>query len=227
MSTDTTLPLAGSGAIPAEAKIAGLRTRLVSRLTGLTVNQLAYWHRSGLLAAHLRPGARGTPRLYSWVDYLQIRVASSLHENDVPTRRIREAVEFLDEYFPDWYLIPVQSSEGHVIAMPDAFDSPLAIRQRQHLLTWPDALSPYAGSTARALNAIRAEGPLGRLKRFGKFVDMNPSVNLAQPTLRGTSLETAFVAEATKAYGESTVVALYALEPPALRRALQFQEAVA
>ena len=45
--------------LPPEAHLAGLRSKLVSKLTGLTARQLGYWHRSQLLEATLRRVALG------------------------------------------------------------------------------------------------------------------------------------------------------------------------
>ena len=63
---------AGTRMLP-DYRAGALRSRLISRLTGLTPRQLSYWHRSALIPAHAAPGALGRPRLYSWVDYLKLR----------------------------------------------------------------------------------------------------------------------------------------------------------
>ncbi|MDA0815843.1 MAG: hypothetical protein O2924_04675 [Chloroflexi bacterium] len=137
------------------------------------------------------------------------------------------AVAFLDEHFPDWYLLPVHGYAGDVAIHADDLDSPLVVRRRQHVLIWPDALHDVEAATEVALREIEQEGPLGRLSRFHLHVAMDPRVNLGQPTLVGTALETSFVAEAAEAYGVESVVALYRVEPLAVRRAIEFEEAVA
>lgn len=210
-----------------EALLAGLRTRLVSRLTGLSSAQLRYWHQSDLLVATLRSGSRGVPRLYSWVDYLRLRIASRLLEQGIPAHRIRVAVAFLDEHFPDWYLLPVRSYSGDIAIRTSTLDSPLLVRHRQHVLLWPDVLHDLKAATETALQEIEQEGPLGRLSRFGSHVAMDPRVNLGQPTLVGTALETSFVAEAVRAYGVDNVIALYRVEALAVQSAIEFEEAAA
>src|ERR1700737_4903945 len=90
-------------------RVGALRSRLVSKLTGLTVHQLQYWHGRELLPAHERRGARGRPRLYSWVDYMKLREAAKLLKVGVSTRLIRRAVPFLEQMDPEWYLLPLES----------------------------------------------------------------------------------------------------------------------
>src|SRR5579872_424719 len=85
-------------------RVGALRSKLVSKLTGLTKPQLQYWHGTELLPAHERRGARGYPRLYSWVDYMKLREASKLVQAHVPTQVIRKAVPFLEQLDVEWYL---------------------------------------------------------------------------------------------------------------------------
>ena len=218
-------------ALPAEARLAGLRSRLVSRLTGLSVHRLRYWHESGLLQATLRVGQRGVPRLYSWVDYLRMQLASQLDTQGVHTRRIREAIEFLDENFEEWYLLPDPlhaDDRKHVLARVVPGESPLlADRHGQHVLVWPEDLRELAGPTKRGLELIAARGPLCTLSRFGDAVSMSPTINLAQPSILGTALETRFVAEMAYDIGSDEVAVTYRLSRKAVRRAIHFEEAVA
>ncbi len=217
--------------IPRGAHLAGLRSRLVTKLTGLTSHQLRYWHGSGLLEASLRLGGPGVPRLYSWVDYLRLRLAAQLKSEDVPTNRIREAVVFLDANFEDWYLLPdpVHASEQrHVLADVAGGAHPLlADRAGQHVLVWPDELVDLQAPTISALGSIGEQGPLGRLHSFDDAVLMDPRVNVAQPTVRGTALETRFVSLMCQDIGEDSFAALYRLPPEVIRRAQAFERAVA
>ena len=211
--------------------LAGLRSRLVSKLTGLTPHQLKYWRGSELLEASLRPGGRGVPRLYSWVDYLRLRLAAQLKSQDVPTNRIREAVVFLDANFEDWFLLPdpVHASEQrHVLADVGPGSHPLLADQAgQHVLVWPNDLSDLRAPTMSALEAIAEQGPLGRLHSFDDAVLMDPRVNVAQPTVRGTALETRFVSLMCQDIGEDSFAALYRLPPEVIKRAQAFERAVA
>ncbi len=195
------------------------------RLTGLSAAQLRYWHDSGLLEASRRAGSRGVPRLYSWVDYLRLQIAAELHTR-LATSTIRAAVTFLDTNVPDWYMLPVRVQHGHVETERGGVRM-LADAAGQYLLS--DADGSYAAGTAasEALDAIAHRGELGQLHTFSDAVIMHPSVNLAQPTLAGTALETQFVAGMVVDIGGAAFAAVYRLPPDAVERAVEFERAVA
>ncbi len=56
---------------------------------------------------------------------------------------------------------------------------------------------------------------------------MDPSVNLGLPVLRGTSLETEFVAHVAREMGVKEFAELYHLDERLITRALEFEEAAA
>ena len=214
-----------------QAHIAGLRTRLISRLTGLSVPRLRYWHRSGLLEATLRGGRRGTPRLYSWVDYIRLQLASRLDAQDVPARRIRHAIDFLDEHFDEWWLLtdPLSAdSRRHVLAEVVPGATPLlADAAGQHAMIWQQAPSAFADATRHALADIASDGSLCKLSDFRDSVFMSPQVNLAQPSVCGTALETRFVFRMVRDMGADAVAETFVLEPHQVERAIEFEEALA
>lgn len=211
---------------------AGLRSRLVSRATGLSVSRLQYWHKSGLIEATSRPGQRGVPRLYSWEDYLRLRLAASLDGIDTPN--LRRAVDLLDSVWPDWYLVPAQTTArgGHVhVVHPDAWSGFHADAAGQFELPWDmDAeLGELGPQIATAFEDFTGPGAdLGLLRDFGDAVRMNPAINIAKPTMIGTALETAFIAGMASDLGGSDEFArVYRLDLPLVRRAVAFEEAVA
>src|SRR5207245_3038138 len=96
---------AGTRMLP-DYRAGALRSRLISRLTGLTPRQLSYWHRSALIPAHAAPGAPGRPRLYSWVDYLKLRDAAKLRAARAPTPASRRAGDYQEAMVPEGPLGP-------------------------------------------------------------------------------------------------------------------------
>ena len=224
MTVETAAPLS-------QAHIAGLRTRLISRLTGLTVPRLRYWHESGLLEASLRGGRRGIPRLYNWVDYLRLQLASRLDDDGVPTPRIRRAVDFLDMHFDEWWLItdPLSAdTRRHVVANVVPGAAPLVADEAgQFILRWPDDFRDLASATADALSDIHQRGSLCMLSAFRDAVFMSPRINLAQPTMVGTALETQFVAGMAGDMGARDAAETFRIDLPSVRRAIKFEEAVA
>jgi DNA-binding transcriptional MerR regulator len=215
------------GALPSQVHIAGLRSVLVSRLTGLTAAQLQYWHRSALLEAQLRRGQRGVPRLYSWVDYLRLRIASHLAAEGISTVRIREAARFLDAQVPDWYMLPVFALSGDIATRLPGLSPLLATRAGQFALDWPQRLASVAAPAEAALQELANTGALGKLARFSDAIRMSPLVNLGQPSVRGTSLETRFIAGMAADIGARQTSALYRLDLSLVSRAIAFEKAVA
>lgn len=214
-----------------QARIAGLRTRLISRLTGLTAPRLRHWHESALLEATLRHGRRGTPRLYNWVDYLRLQLASRLHEQGVPTQRIRRAVDFLDGHVDEWWLMtdPLSAdAQKHVLAsvIPDATRF-VADQAGQFVIEWPSDLGDLETVAEFALADMESRGSLCMLSDFRDAVFMSPQINLAQPTVVGTALETQFVAGMAGDLGAAAAGEMFSIDLPLVKRAMKFEEAVA
>ena len=217
---------------------AALRSRLVSRLTGLSSAQLQYWHKTSLQTASTRAGMRGTPRLYSWVDYQRLRVIAKLVEAGVPTLRIRRAVDYLDQIEPAWHRLSLERYKGAVpprtgaglvhVAANFATAAVLAdaAGQTVYRLSCADDDDAALESAVRCVLAeMKQEGPLFKLNRFDDVVQMRPEVNVGLPTLRGSRLETAFVARLAKLSSFDEVAALYGLEANVVARAVEFEEA--
>lgn len=72
-------------------------TREVSEVLGLPASTILAWTRAGLL--HPRRGARGA-YLYSFQDIALLRSARDLLDAEVPTRRVRRALEILQGQLP-------------------------------------------------------------------------------------------------------------------------------
>ncbi len=217
-------------ALPSSAHLAGLRSRLITRLTGLSPHQVRYWHESGLLEASLRPGHRGVPRLYSWVDYLRLQVAAELERAQVPTTRTRRAIAFLDEHLPDWYLLPTRvrsDSMGHVRVRTAGAPTFVADAGGQFTLDVTGSMPPDVPEAGVALSLISKRGPLCLLSTFDDAVFMDPTVNLAQPSVVETALETRFVAGIASEIGVAETAVLYRLDLARLRRVIEFEGAVA
>jgi DNA-binding transcriptional MerR regulator len=79
----------------------GYGSRFIATTFGIPASALNYWDRTGLLKPSVRPAAgRGTKRLYSFRDLVQILVVSRLRTMDVSLQRIRKCLDFLRKKFP-------------------------------------------------------------------------------------------------------------------------------
>jgi uncharacterized protein (DUF433 family)/DNA-binding transcriptional MerR regulator len=184
----------------------------VARLAGVTPRLLDYWHSTRLIEAHTIPGARGSPRLFSWIDYMKIRAASKLHAQGLSTRRIRAAIAYLDEHIEGWYRYPVHGFGGRVL-----------LEQHARLLTADAQRQLALPIVYSVLDELIDEGPLGELRGYGDVVEMDPEIVSGNPVVRGTRIEAAFLANLVKlGVDPSSVAALYSLPEVTVQRTLAF-----
>lgn len=79
----------------------GFGSRFINVTFGIPMSALHYWDRTGLLKPSVRPAAgRGTKRLYSFRDLVQLLVVARLREMGVPLQRLRRCLAFLRKQFP-------------------------------------------------------------------------------------------------------------------------------
>lgn len=106
--------------------VCGFPTGQAARLTGLTRRQLAYWDKTGLFTPSLvRPRGRGTPRVYSFLDLVQLRVAKQLLDAGLSARKLKMCLKYLRENVTD----SVIASGAFVVAGTEVLmltDNPLA-----------------------------------------------------------------------------------------------------
>ena len=193
-----------------------LRSRAVSKLAGVSLRQLWYWHSTGLIEANTDPGARGYPRLYSWIDYMKLRAARKLIREGEPTRRVRAAIAFLDREIPDWYRWPLFRYEGRILIERHNTLFVAAVGQQRALPV-----------LSHVLNELVVEGPLGELRSYADVVDMDPDVVAGNPVMRGTRLEAALLLGLSeRGVGVPAICEAYNLESGQVMRILEFAQAI-
>jgi DNA-binding transcriptional MerR regulator len=68
---------------------------------GVTQRQLEYWDKTGLISPSVQVGTgKGSRRLYSQLDLVQLRVAKSLLDAGMSLQAVRKSVRFLDQQLP-------------------------------------------------------------------------------------------------------------------------------
>ena len=71
-------------------------TKTISQIIGVTARQLGYWDKTGLLKPSIAQAeGRGTRRLYSFLDMVQIRTAKALRDQGMSLQKIRRCVAYL------------------------------------------------------------------------------------------------------------------------------------
>jgi len=213
--------------------LGSLRSKLVAKLTGLSVRTLQSWHSTALQRATREPGSRGTPRYYSWVDYQRLCVVSSLGEQGVPTQRIRHTIPRLDNLFPGWWELSLAAYRGRVfgsraeihVVVRENFDTLVDVPGGQ--ITFRDWLERGAEqveeSVTNSLCDLHERGALFKKDAFDDTIVMRPDLNAAQPTVRNSSLETYFVSQLVKRLGIDHVSENYRLERYLVQRAVEFE----
>lgn len=68
----------------------------VSQITGISCRQLAYWDATGLLKPSVRPASgRGSRRLYSIRDLVELKIIMRLLKRSLSLQRIRSSLQFI------------------------------------------------------------------------------------------------------------------------------------
>ena len=88
-----------------------------------------------------------------------------------------------------------------------------------------DEAEDVQAGLAESLSCLEEKGPLFRKASFRDSVTMNPELNVAQPTVISTSLETYFVSELVKEFDVDYVADNYRLDRRLIVRAVEFEAA--
>ena len=71
-------------------------TKTISQIIGVTARQLGYWDKTGLVKPSIAQAeGKGTRRLYSFLDIIQIRTAKALRDQGMSLQKIRKCIAFL------------------------------------------------------------------------------------------------------------------------------------
>jgi len=77
-------------------------SKSVAGITGLSYRQIDYWDRSHLIKPSASEASgRGTSRLYSFNDLVQLKVAKTLIDKGISVQKIRKALTFLKTNMPE------------------------------------------------------------------------------------------------------------------------------
>jgi DNA-binding transcriptional MerR regulator len=80
--------------------VTGFNADAVRRLTSITYRQLDYWDRTSLVRPSVRSAqGKGSRRVYSFQDLVEIRVVSKMLASGVTLPTVRKAVRYLTQHF--------------------------------------------------------------------------------------------------------------------------------
>jgi len=76
-------------------------TKTTSKIIEVSLRQLQHWDEKGLVKPSIREAAgKGTMRLYSYTDLIQLRVVKTLRDNRISLQKILRSLEYLQSHFP-------------------------------------------------------------------------------------------------------------------------------
>jgi DNA-binding transcriptional MerR regulator len=85
--------------MPQNSKFTSFTTTEVSRIVGASRRQLAYWDKTSLLSPSLRAASgRGSRRLYSVQDIIELKILLGLLKSSLSLQRIRTSFRFIREW---------------------------------------------------------------------------------------------------------------------------------
>jgi uncharacterized protein (DUF433 family) len=105
-------------AMPGMSVVSAFSAEHVSRVTGLTLRQLAFWDRCGFFKPSLMEPAKAgrSPRIYSFIDVVGLRVIAVLrNQHGVPLQQLKRAAEKLALHSKTpWASLKLTISKGEV-----------------------------------------------------------------------------------------------------------------
>jgi DNA-binding transcriptional MerR regulator len=77
-------------------------TKTASKIIGVSLRQLQHWDEKGLIKPSIREATgKGTIRLYSYTDLIQLKLVRTLRDNRISLQKIGRSLEYLQSHFPE------------------------------------------------------------------------------------------------------------------------------
>ena len=84
-----------------EAFFMAFNSKTACKLMGITRRQIGYWDETHLIKPSVQEaGGRGSVRLYSFTDLVQLAVIKSLIDQGISLQKIRKSINYLKKNFP-------------------------------------------------------------------------------------------------------------------------------
>lgn len=140
----------------------------VARLTGLTVNQLRHWDRTGFFAPSFADENRKAAfsRVYSFLDIAALRVLAVLRNQDVSLQHLRKVSEKLSHFGAErWTKVTLYVLKKKVVFLEPGTDKPREIVSGQY--TFSLRLINVVQDVQRDIEALRRrdETKVGKIER--------------------------------------------------------------
>ena len=175
----------------------------------MTPRKVHYWLDTGLLGDPLRSGSRGISTLISFEQVIKVRTLQRLQDDlrfslQVVRRDLERLLVFLTAADPDWHELSfIRSGAGDIAAvLPDR--DVLALRTGQVVLDEVlEDLTDFLANVRRQWSSRRLE-----ITDFDLLVS-DAAVLGGSPTIKGTRIETAFVANLSQELDPGEIKSLF------------------
>lgn len=193
----------------------------------MTEDKLRYWLNEGLIGEPIRRGSRGRPHLLSFQQLLQARTIQHLRDKlGFPLQKVRPVIEEISELVFPRLFDETGESGPQFFRTPageiGVFDGIQTFELKTHQLMISEAVIPELNDILRETREDweRGEVPIYEFERLIS----NPGVVAGSPTIRGTRIETSFVAYLVQSLGVERVLELYPhLDREAVLEAARFE----
>lgn len=193
----------------------------------MTEYKLRYWLGEGLLGEPVRRGRRGRPHLLSFRQLLQARAIQHLRDTlGFPLQKVRPVIEELsDLVFPRLFdeereLRFIRTPRGEVGVFDGA--NTYEVKNRQFMIT--EAVIPELNDILEETRKDWKSGEV-QIEKYPRLVS-NAGIVAGSPTIKGTRIETSFVAYLAGSLGVEKVLELYPhLDQEAVLQATGFEGA--
>lgn len=191
----------------------------------MTEDRLRYWLNEGLLGEPVRRGFRGRPHLLSFKQLLRARTIRDLRSKlKFPLQKVRPVIKQLSEAaflsHKEWHALDfVWTPEGE-IGVYDGGDYAYEVRTGQLMI--PRALLPELRDIAREARKDWVRGEV-EIANHPRLVS-NARIVAGSPTIRGTRVETSFIAYVVSKWGIEKTLKMYPrLDREAVEQAADFE----
>jgi uncharacterized protein (DUF433 family) len=193
----------------------------------MTPRKVHYWLRKGIIGKPVRPGSPGRPTLLSFEQLLMIRTVQHLRDNlDCSLQRITPAIRKLSYFVfqrlfnEEWYQLRFFRTAEDSIGVVDGMDRSIEVDTGQFVM--PEVLpelEAFLSKTREDWERREVD-----IKDYPHLVS-NAGVIGGSPTIRGTRIETAFVAYLAQDLSFEELRNLYPyVEKEALLEAMHFED---
>ena len=197
----------------------------VARILRPTMNvyKVRYWLGKGLLGDPIRRGSRGRPHLLSFEQLLRVRTIQHLRDKlNLPLQKITPAIEKLSDVpfaSKEWQDLHLFRTDAGRIGVSDGGDT-YEVETEQLII--PEAVVPELEDIVRDTRRDWARGVVD-IESYSRLIS-NPRVVAGSPTIRGTRVETSFIAYMVENLGVDRVLELYPhIDREAVLEATEFE----